>query len=240
MSIATLVVGVHGGRKINKQDPSTKQWQSMPYEIAAAFVRTLSSHWKELQDAKTILNSHLETDIGRTKDATRKAERHYLSLKQKKRYIIMNRRTSQMATQEWVSRNVTTNQEGVPQVKAGKKVWVSRNVTTNQEGVPQVKAGKKVQPWIMTMEVTLTSATKSSQAAFSLKLTSSSPAAPVRCWELPCDKPEASLSVLLAGYDFEEEPEIEDGGDVSEAESLETVPGDELGLEGDVFSTSLP
>ena len=213
-----LVVGVHGGRKINKQDPSTKQWQSMPYEIAAAFVRTLSSHWKELQDAKTILTSHLETDISKTKDATRKAERHYLSLKQKKRYIIMNRRTNQVATQE----------------------WVSRNVTTNQEGVPQVKAGKKVQPWIMTMEVTLTGATKSSQAAFSLKLTSSSPAAPVRCWELPCDKPEASLSVLLAGYDFEEEPEIEDGGDVSEAESLETVPGDELGLEGDVFSTSLP
>lgn len=82
----------------------------MPYEIAAEYVRTLMLHYKGLLDAEAVYDSHVAHDLEEKKEATKKAKRD-LKMKSAKRYIVMNRRTGQLATQEWVSKNISINSE---------------------------------------------------------------------------------------------------------------------------------
>ena len=154
-----------------------------------------------------------EDDPEEKKEATLKAKKLLTNLQSAKRYIVMNKRTCQMATQE----------------------WIGKNITTNKEGKPELKAGKKVQPWIMTLHFF---AKTKNEADLLLQLTAASPAAPLRCLQLETDKEETKMITIVEGYDFSEDvPEDEDPAGESDAESLSTIPGDELGLEaGDYFS----
>lgn len=192
-----------------QQDPDSLQWQSLPYEIAAAFVRTLSLHWKQLMDARCIFNSHLLDDENGEKEATKKAKQAYDDLRSKKRFIIMNRWTSQLATQD----------------------WIQKNVTVNKDGKPEIKNGKRVKPWIMILACHLKGV---GEADLSLQLTDVGQAFPIRCFEFKENREETKISTLVTGYDFGEgDHDQDDNNAASDAESLETLPGDEAGLEGD-------
>ena len=109
--------------------------------------------------------------------------------------------------------------------------WISKNIAVSKDGIPTVKSGKKIQPWIMTLQFK-TKTRDVSGAEVSLKLTAKSGFCQLRCLELESKKPEAKMLKVLEGYDFAEEEESDEPGNESDADSVATVPGDEMGLEG--------
>eukprot|EP00435_Cladocopium_sp_Y103_P041849 s3536_g11.t1 len=199
--------------QILQEDPSTKQWQSLPYEIASAFVRTLSLHWRELMDAKSRYESLVAKDEGVSNSTTRKARKAWKELRSKERFIIMNKRTCQLATQD----------------------WIARNIATDKDGIPHVKTGKRVRPWVMVMKVTGSGDGTRAPIEMTLQLTAKAPAAPVRCWQLHEAQVQTSIPAVLAGYDFgeddQDDQDDQDDGDerASDAGSDDTRPGDEAG-----------
>ena len=156
------------------------------------------------KDAYTHLRSNDEHEAHSN---TVKARERYMELRSFSRFIVMNARTCHLATQDWVSRNITRAPDGMPIWKNG--------------------AGKKNNPWTMTFRFNAEGA----NAALFLKLGQAAPERRVRCWDLRSGEQRSKIAVLLVGYehilnDFEGE------ASGSEAESEPTDFGDEQGLEG--------
>lgn len=109
--------------------------------------------------------------------------------------------------------------------------WLSKHIQVDQEGVPHVKAGRKIVPWLMVVKVNI----HEKDFELSLQLTASSPPAPVRCMEIQSSSEKTKLGDILGGYEMEDQDQ-EDGDDQanSDAESVATQPGDEVGMEGRV------
>ena len=74
------------------------QWQSLPYEIASAYVRTLMLHCRELTKAQAKADELLAQDPGETKKKTKDDKDLVTSLKKMQRWIVLNPKTGQMAT----------------------------------------------------------------------------------------------------------------------------------------------
>lgn len=187
----------------------------MPYEIASGMVRTLVHHYKRLGDAHAIFKTHLETDETESLEQTRKAKKIFRDMLNTKLYMVMNPRTCQLATPE----------------------WVSKHIQINQQGVPTAKYGKKSQPWVMTLFF-CQETHPVSDVALRLQLAPNASPACVRCWELETGEEKKKIASLLAGYSFDQK-EDEDDENTSEAESEKTVPGDEDGLEGSVIMSAI-
>ena len=128
----------------------------------------------------------------------------------------MNPRTCQLATQE----------------------WVSKNITVNKEGIPEAKKGKKSQPWVMTLFFRVSDCA-SPDLTMKLQLAAKVEPVYVRCWELETSEEKKKNVNLLAGYSFDEK-DAECDEDLSDAESEKTVFGDEDGLEGLVIILAFP
>lgn len=150
----------------------------MPYEIASAFVRVLCLHWKELQDAKLAYKKFKASDEEEANQLTRRAKLRVGSLRKTVRYIIMNSRTRQMATQEWVSKHVQVDKDGVPMVKT-----------------------KKIQPWIMVLHFEI----HNQIPLLEIQLMAKAPKCSVRCLEIASSEEKSELGDVLGGYSFEEE-----------------------------------
>lgn len=192
----------------------------MPYEIASGMVRTLVHHYKRLGDAYLTYKTHLEDDETESSEQTRKAKKAFQDMLNTKLYMVMNPRTCQLATPE----------------------WLSKHIQINQQGLPTAKYGKKSEPWVMTLF--FSQATHpGGDVVLRLQLASKASPACVRCWELETGEEKKKIANLLAGYNFDQK-DGEDDEHTSEAESEKTVVGDEDGLEGSVvmlaigFSTS--
>ena len=135
-------------------------WQALPYEIASAYVRTLALHLHQLQVAKESYAQLIQSDPSEENPATRKAKSTISELKSTQRFIVMNARTGHLATQDWVSRNMTRKADGTPQ-------WKNKH-------------GSKTSPWVMTFFFTA----EGVAANLSLKLSQASTKRQVRCWDL--------------------------------------------------------
>ncbi|CAK9114704.1 Uncharacterized protein (Fragment), partial [Durusdinium trenchii] len=92
------------------------EWQSMSYELASAFVRTLMLHGAKLRAAR---NSFLELsalDEHLKKAATKKAKQEFENLKSVSRYMVFNPRTGELASQQWLNNHIQV-MDGVPCMK---------------------------------------------------------------------------------------------------------------------------
>ena len=190
-------------------------WQALPYEIASAYVRTLALHLHQLQVAKESYAQLIQSDPSEENPATRKAKSTISELKSTQRFIVMNARTGHLATQDWVSRNMTRKADGTPQ-------WKNKH-------------GSKTSPWVMTFFFTA----EGVAANLSLKLSQASTKRQVRCWDLRNGGERSKLSTLLVGYEhmmganLEEDEEVQvEGSSDSDGESSATEIGDQHGLEG--------
>ena len=188
-------------------------WQALPYEIAAAFVRTLAIHCHELHAAKLLYAEQKEKDESESKPDTIKAKDSYMKLRSHDRFIIMNARTHQLATQDWVTRHIQANEAGVP-------VWK--------------KDRKGRAPWIMTLRY----CAHGVSVDLSVRLTQGDPLRKLRCFDLRNQVARDRGANLMQGYEhllnhFDDASgeEMNDENDGDE-ESSETQFGDEMGLEG--------
>ena len=182
------------------------EWQALPYEIASAFVRTLAIHMHQLNTTKNTHTLLLEEDPSEEKEKTQKARDEHVSLLHYERWIIMNARTGQLATQDWISKNVVRS-------------------ATNQISW-RSKTNKNSAPWVMSFFFQA----EGTEALLQLKLASAAPTRRVRCWDIRGGAERSNkIATILVGYEslMGELDEEE-----SEAESEETAVGDEAGLEG--------
>lgn len=137
------------------------EWQSLPYEIASALVRTLAIHCAAMSSAKSTLSECEEKDPEQVKCGSMKAKEAYEALWNCIRHIVMNKRTCQIATQDFIAKYIKVDENGVPSLK---------------------KAGTKIQPWIMS--VSIVQAGVQSEADLALRLKNSEPFRKVRCIDL--------------------------------------------------------
>ena len=186
------------------------QWHALPYEIASAYVRTLALTVNALQNSKKNLAVLREKDAHDSKPATIKARNEYTGLRNCKRWIVMNKRTGCMATQEFLAKNVRTS-DGRPVFK---------------------KMSAKQQPWVVTLGFKV----ENTDAQLTLQLTTSSPFYNLRCFDLSKGQQRSKLTILLEGYEHMGHPleDIDGDNDFSDnaSESSETMIGSDQGLEG--------
>ena len=180
------------------------EWQSMPYEIASAFVRTLAIHFNQLKEAKCAFETCQEADPEFVKAGSVKARTAYDALLASTRHIVMNKRTCQIATQDFISKYIK-EENGVPKLK---------------------REGTKVQPWIMSMNVTHVA----TEVELALRLKTNMPFQKVRCLDLKTGAPRGKISALMEGYEDMQDEYFDDEG--SDCMSEATMVGDEDGLEG--------
>lgn len=142
----------------------------------------------------------LEDSNGKNKD---KVETRLKELRNCDLYIIINPKTNEMATPEFIAKHVVANENKVPTIKGTKTTC---------------------KPKILTLEYR----TKNSLISLSMVLAEGKSARPVRCWDLK-GHTNSKISQLLEGYQHmldESESEAED----EEFEMRQ--PGDEDGIQG--------
>ena len=145
---------------------------ALPYEIANAVVRTLVLHARKLQTARATFNTLIERDPTMSKEKTLAAKQEVCLLEKGQRYIVMNRRTGQIASMDWLQKNVAV-----------------------EEGKP-VPKNKKMKIWILTLRVQVVS---EDRVVLSLSLASGEEHRPLRCFQLSGGEQDA-LPDLLDGY----------------------------------------
>ena len=146
----------------------------MPYEIASAAVRTLAIHCAALGNAKSTLQSCQDLDPGLAQPGSVKAQDALAKLQDATRYIVMNRRTCQMATQEFISKHIK-EENGKPVLK---------------------KEGTKIQPWIMSLKFHQVGI----ETELELRLTNEAPFRKLRCLDLTTGQRSAKIVALMDQY----------------------------------------
>ena len=140
-------------------------------------------HARKLQHTKEELQKLRERDADDAKPKTVATRQELQKLEDGKRYMVMNRRTGQMASLGWLEKHVRVV-EGRP---------VARN--------------PKVQVWVMTMAFR---ALAGGRVLLQMALSNEEPLLPVRCFQLSGGEAD-DLSELVGGYEhvLEEETEIQ-------------------------------
>lgn len=192
-----------------------ESWHSLTYELASALVKTLVHHVHDLESARKKLDQLKSADPDCTKPKTAKADSDYKKLLQAKRFFVMNKRTGVMATEDWVRRNIVADPEtGEPTMKN-----------------PRSKAS----PWILALEYD----GRTEDVELRLKVSSTAPSRPVRCWDIREASVCMGLEQLVPGYEHmlaNEAADCEDGAENSGPEdeeddaSSDTQLGDDAGL----------
>lgn len=102
-------------------------WHALPFEVTHGIVRTFVKHAADLADAKSELSKLLADDPDMTKAKTAKQAEKVINYKRVDKFIVMNKRTGQVATPDWCSRHLTAAEDGRPKMKNPKstaKAWV--------------------------------------------------------------------------------------------------------------------
>lgn len=197
-------------------------WKSLPYEVAAATVRTLVLHLKQFQTAKARYIEMLTEEGGESVQKKKKKCKDDLdALTNCERYIVMNTKTGQIATQEWVQKHIKC--EG---------------------GQPVLKNEKaKIKPWVMSLTFQLAG---QGDANIKLKPSQNKEAMRIRCLDLRTGVEQAKISFLLNGYGHiatsfteEEDQDIVCSGPEEEDDDQDSMIGDEEGLPGQIHVSSL-
>ncbi|CAJ1437547.1 unnamed protein product [Effrenium voratum] len=151
-----------------------EEWRSLPYEVASAVVRTLVLHCHRLNTAKDAYGSLLENDPKHKNKQTQRAKQELDGLRHAERYIVLNPRTGQLATQSWLSKHIKTV-DGKPELK---------------------KKGSTARPWVMTLMFALLA----KDACLKLKIGPGENACNIRCVDLRSGSTNSKVSQLLLGY----------------------------------------
>ena len=142
-------------------------------------VKTLASHAYEYICAKKVYRAELETDPHHAKNKTQKLRDKASSLLSADRFLIFNRRTGDLATQEWVSKHVIASPEGKPVLK---------------------KDNSKVKICVMTLRIELSDGNGAGSGTISLRPTDDGEFQAVRCWDLQEGRPKDGILRICRGY----------------------------------------
>ena len=151
-------------------------FQSLPYEVAHAIVRTLCLHTQIYHKAKEDYESLRDKDPNEKKTKTTKAREHYETMCSCERFAVMNRRTGFVATSEWLNKHITVSSNGKPELK---------------------KSDGKVKPWILTLKIRIDS---HHDVQLQLRTQEGKPFRVVKCFDLRQGMETTNLSKLTVGY----------------------------------------
>ena len=126
------------GSMLVSSDPKQVQdaWIPLPYEIASAAVRTLVLHIRKLEAARAAFQLLYEKDPTKSKPKTVSTEQEVKLLESGQRHIVMNRRTGQIASAEWLYRHVHIV-EGIPTPRNAKTRMCGAGLVAGQWGSVQ-------------------------------------------------------------------------------------------------------
>ena len=167
---------------------------------------------KLLNNRKTYFNL-LRDDPAMKKKATQKAKEDFEQLQTVHRYIVMNPRTCQMATCDWLNKHIVVV-DGIPKMK---------------------KNTGKTCPHLLTLAFTMHDA----EVELGLRLDSTKPFLKVRCYDIRNGCSQAKIQFLMNGWEHmgakDSGSEVE-GSEADEEEGVqseaESMCGDEQGVEG--------
>lgn len=191
-------------------------WKSLPYEIASAMVRTLMLHISKVEEAKQLYVHLLGEDASESK--MQKAKNELDALKNVERYIVLNPRSGQIASQEWLNKHI--------------KVI---------NGVPSLKKEKtSIKLWVMTLYFSM----QAQNFNLKLKVAEGKPDLKVRCLDLTAGTAQTKIQFLLDGYshftgNWDEEDQGgsgEEGGGSDNGSDMDSMIGDEAGIPGALTS----
>ena len=162
-----------------------QSWIPLPYEMASAVVRTLVLHSKKLQDGRQDLARLAERDPAHQQAKTKAACETVKKLEEARRFIVMNRRTGQVASGDWLQKHVRVD------------------ATSNQP----IPTNPKEKLWVMTLGFKLRGP---DQVELTLSLESGQAPLPLRCYRL-IGLEASNLPALLEGYAhvLENEPDVQ-------------------------------
>ena len=158
-------------------EDATEQWHALPYELAHGLVKTLSLHCCKLSNAKEALATALHEDHAARRAKTQSLKNEVEKLQSCRRYMVLNRRTGAMATQDWMAKHI--------RVEDGKPI--------------SKKAGSK-DPWVASMMYRAAGAS----AAIYMQLAAGEPDRRVRCIELAKGEERTDIADVMGGYEESE------------------------------------
>ena len=189
-------------------EAETGQWESLPYEVASAYVRTLMIHGHELAEADLKVKELVALDPEVKKKKTQNAQEAHAKLLQAERWIVLNPRTGQLATQAWLAKYIKADGDGKPVLKDPKS---------------------RVKPWVITLHFECLDGVTS----LHLQRDPSKSKQRIRCVDLTQRQERANLAFFMQGYAqllAEEDPD--DGDDEDGFASDDSMVRDDEGLEG--------
>jgi len=199
---------------------ASETFLALPYEIAHAIIRTFVRHSQAFGEAlKEVRRAEIE-DPSFSKSKSKKARDAFNSMRVMDRHIVLNRRTAWVATPQWVSRHVVTDENGFPRAK-----------------------NEHAKCWVLTLR---TSIPDDGEIDLKLRPFASEEFRTVRCLDLSTGIPSTNLDGLFQAYEYllgsgdygdGHDHDQESVGSVGEDEfydpaDVESLPGDEDGLEG--------
>lgn len=193
-----------------------QQWKALPYEATGALVRSLMLHCHRIGEANASRDQALAEDPQQKKAVTKRLVDKAAELLHVKKYLVFNPRTGQLATEQWLSKNIQV-QDGKPKFKHPSK----------QHKSPKI--------------LTLTICVADNDLDLKVDLGNGNDM-PLRCYDLRQSEPLGDMELLQAGFghmadDWAEEDgdeidfdEVDSAGDDNDYE--DEIMGDEHGLEG--------
>ena len=163
---------------------SEEIYHNLPFEVAHGVVRTLVQHLSQFQEAKVELARLLEEDPSSKKKKTQTLSEKVQKWRRVDKFIVMNRRTGQVATPEWLGKHVGEDAEGRPCMKNPKST---------------------ARAWILTLRCLVDEGDQVFSIALQTKADSSF--RNVRCLELRTGLPEKGIDFLMGGYQHILDPE---------------------------------
>lgn len=186
------------------------QWKALPYEVASAFVRTLMLHCQRFMDTSKQLEDMQVADPEAKKKKTQDKMDEQRNLCKAKRWIVLNPKTGQLATQSWIQKYIVADSNGKPTLKDSKS---------------------RAKLWVMVFHFSF----QDELVELALQTDAGKPKQKVRCISLAGGQSQAALAFFMDGYYHMAGADRlggdEDAGE-DDDESEETMIGDEDGLEG--------
>ena len=173
-------------------------------------------HISKVEEAKQLYVHLLGEEASESK--MQKARNELDALKNVERYIVLNPRSGQLASQDWLSKHIKTI-----------------------DGVPSLKKDKtSIKLWVMTLYFSM----QSQNFNLKLKVAENKPELKVRCLDLTTGTMQTRIQFLLDGYshftgkwDEEDQGDSgEEGGGSDDGSDMDSMIGDEAGIPGAVTS----
>ena len=157
-------------------------WTALPYQLAGAVARHLVLHAHKLDEARVEFEQLRQNDPAESKPKTVAAKNEWQKLVCCQRHVVMNQRTGQLASPDWLQKHVKV-----------------------VDGRPEPRNAKN-KIWFLVLSFRLQA---NSQVELALGLAKDEPLLPVRCFRLSGEE-ENRLPDLLRGYDhLSEDAEIQ-------------------------------